>query len=111
MAPPTLDRRREGGGVGGMKKLLAAIFVALLAGCGDDAVEKLEQRVDELEDELEQVKRDQSYSRGHQRSVFGLFGGEDEVSDARAEKSIRKGDTNESDGTTSGVVIEEGVTE
>jgi hypothetical protein len=60
-----------------MNKILSVLLVALLmAGCGDDAVEKLEQRVDELEDELEQVKRDQSYSQGRQRSLFGLFGGE-----------------------------------
>ena len=62
-----------------MNKILLVLLVALLmAGCGDDAVEKLEQRVDELEDELEQVKRDQSYSQGRQRSLFGLFGGEEE---------------------------------
>jgi hypothetical protein len=60
-----------------MKKLLFTMFFALLAGCGDDAVEKLEQRVDEFEDELEQVKRDQSGSRGRPRSVFELFGSKD----------------------------------
>ena len=42
-----------------MKNTLFALFVGLLmVGCGDDAVEKLERRVDELEDELEQVKSD-----------------------------------------------------
>ena len=61
-----------------MNKILLVLLVALLmAGCGDDAVEKLEQRVDELEDELEQVKRDQSDSRGRPRSVFELFGSKD----------------------------------
>jgi hypothetical protein len=72
-----------------MNKILSVLLVALLmAGCGDDAVDKLEQRVDELEDELEQVKRDQSYSQGHQRSLFGLFGGESvEASEGNATKA------------------------
>ena len=71
-----------------MNKILSVLLVALLmAGCGDDAVEKLEQRVDELEDELEQVKRDQSYSQGRQRSLLGLFGGDD------AEPTEMKGTT------------------
>ena len=78
-----------------MKAILFALFVTLLmAGCGDDAVEKLERRVDELEDELEQVKRNQSYSKGRHRSVFGLFGGESvgvaEANAAKESRSINK---------------------
>ena len=74
-----------------MNKILSVLLVALLmAGCGDDAVEKLEQRVDELEDELEQVKRNQSYSQGRQRSLFGLFGSESvEVAEANATEESR----------------------
>ena len=92
-----------------MNKTLSVLLVALLmAGCGDDAVEKLEQRVDELEDELEQVKRDQSYSQGRQRSLFGLFGGkEDEVKEIEG-ATVDSNSTDSFDyGPTSGDAVTE----
>ena len=83
---------------------LLALVGSLLVGYGYDAVEKLEQRVDELEDELEQVKRDQSYSRDRSRSVFGLFGRKEEATEeaiATEEPMPSKGSAERNSGWTS----------
>ena len=61
-----------------MKKLLLVLCIgALLAGC-DGGDEQLKERVKELEDELEQVKRDKDDSHDSGENLFGFFGEEKE---------------------------------